>query len=64
MQGGFDAGARFDGNSGQNIPPPPPGCAPNAAQAAMQSGQFGSVAVTQKKENYFTGGKGAGTTFW
>jgi len=29
-KGGFDAGARFNGNA--SVPPPPPGCAPNAAQ--------------------------------
>jgi hypothetical protein len=30
FKGGFDASARFNGNA--NVPPPPPGCAPNAAQ--------------------------------
>ena len=37
----FDAGARFGGKGGgtMNIPPPPPGYAPNAAQIAAMKGQ-------------------------
>ncbi|XP_005104661.1 DAZ-associated protein 2 [Aplysia californica] len=58
----FDSGARFDGISSQNIPPPPPGCAPNAAQ--MTASQGGQVFATQKKDNWFTGGKGGGVSFW
>lgn len=58
VQGGFDAGARFDGAAQPNIPPPPPGCAPNAAQMAVLQGQ--SVIVSQKPQNFMTGGSGGG----
>lgn len=57
----FDAGARFNGKS-PVIPPPPPGYLPNAAQVAAMQGQ--PVIVEKKKNNFFTGGKGAGYTFW
>lgn len=60
----YDAGARFGGKGGasMSIPPPPPGYAPNAAQIAAMKGQ--TVAVDKEKANFFTGGKGAGATFW
>jgi len=58
----FDSGARFDGIASQSVPPPPPGVAPNAAQMAAAQGQ--QVFATQKKDNWFTGGKGGGVTFW
>lgn len=35
----FDAGARFNGKGPVNIPPPPPGYMPNAAQVAAMQGQ-------------------------
>ncbi|TNM86775.1 hypothetical protein fugu_007005 [Takifugu bimaculatus] len=38
VDGGFDAGARFTAGSGVNIPPPPPGHPPNAAQLAAMQG--------------------------
>lgn len=58
----FDSGARFDGIAGQRIPPAPPGCAPNAAQMATAMG--GTVHAEQKKDNWLTGGKGGGMSFW
>jgi hypothetical protein len=58
---GFDSGARFQGGQ-SSVPPPPPGCAPNAAQVAI--GQGANVQVGQKAENFMTGGKGGGYTFW
>lgn len=61
VQGGFDAGARFDGISKPNIPPPPPGCIPNAAQLA--SAQGCNVSVTQRPDNFFTGGSDGGVSF-
>lgn len=62
VQGMYDAGARFDGMAQPNIPPPPPGCAPNVAQmAAMQGHQ---VQGTQKKSNFFTDGSGGGASWW
>jgi len=53
VQGGFDADARFDGVSRPNIPPPPPGCAPNAAQMAQAQGH--NVVVTQQKGSFWGG---------
>ncbi|KAF6339175.1 DAZ associated protein 2 [Rhinolophus ferrumequinum] len=39
VEGGYDAGARFGaGATAGNIPPPPPGCPPNAAQLAVMQG--------------------------
>ena len=63
IQGGaqFDAGARFDGKNPPNIPPPPPGCAPNAAQVAVAQGQ--SVVMTQEKEGVWTD-NGKGGSVW
>lgn len=46
VEGGYDAGARFGaGATAGNIPPPPPGCPPNAAQLAVMQGA--NVLVTQ-----------------
>ncbi|KAF6339174.1 DAZ associated protein 2 [Rhinolophus ferrumequinum] len=51
VEGGYDAGARFGaGATAGNIPPPPPGCPPNAAQLAVMQGA--NVLVTQRKGNY------------
>ncbi|XP_060677000.1 DAZ-associated protein 2 [Hemiscyllium ocellatum] len=59
---GYDPGARFGAGATANIPPPPPGCPPNAAQiAAVQSG---NVIVTQKKANWISGGSSGGYTIW
>ncbi|CBY08921.1 unnamed protein product [Oikopleura dioica] len=60
VNGGFDAGARFNGNA--SVPPPPPGCAPNAAQVAMTQGA--NVQISQKKDGFVTGGGGGGYTMW
>ena len=38
--------------------PPPPGCAPNAAQAAMSRGE--NVVVTQRQGNFWEGGSDGG----
>uniref|UniRef100_A0A0B6ZAL6 DAZ-associated protein 2 n=1 Tax=Arion vulgaris TaxID=1028688 RepID=A0A0B6ZAL6_9EUPU len=57
----FDSGARFDGIATHNIPPPPPGCAPNAAQLAVAQG--GTVVATQKKAGWFSG-SGGGVSLW
>jgi len=62
VQGGFDAGARFDGTSEPSIPPPPPGCAPNAAQMAAVHGH--NVVMTQQKSSIWTGGSDGGVTFF
>ncbi|XP_076091344.1 uncharacterized protein LOC143063223 [Mytilus galloprovincialis] len=56
----FDSGARFDGIAQPNIPPPPPGYAPNAAQYAQMQGQ--TVIGTQQRSNFWTGGSGGGYT--
>lgn len=58
----FDAGARYNANGSITVPPPPPGYMPTAAQAAAMSGQ--SVHVQKEKNGFFSGGKGAGFTFW
>ena len=42
--------------------PPPPGCAPNAAQMAQMQGH--NVVVTQQKGNFLTGGSDGGYTIW
>ncbi|XP_059620245.1 DAZ-associated protein 2-like [Phlebotomus argentipes] len=58
----FDPGARFGAQGSFSVPPPPPGYAPSAAQMAAMQGQ--PVQVQKPKNNFFTGGKGAGFTFW
>jgi len=58
----FDAGARFKPYAPGSIPPPPPGYAPNAAQAAAASGM--NVTATQKKGGFFKGSGSGGFTFW
>lgn len=63
VEGGYDAGARLGaGATAGNIPPPPPGCPPNAAQLAVMQGA--NVLVTQWKGNYFMGGTDGGYTIW
>ncbi|KAJ8035855.1 DAZ-associated protein 2 [Holothuria leucospilota] len=62
IHGGFDAGARFDGNAPPSIPPPPPGIAPNAAQMAAASGA--NVHITQQQGDWMTGGSDGGYTVW
>jgi len=62
MPQGFDAGARFDGIAKPNIPPPPPGVVPNAAQMAAMQGQ--SSVIGQKKGSFLSGGSSGGYTFW
>ena len=42
--------------------PPPPGCAPNAAQMAQMQGH--DVVVTQQRGNFLTGGSDGGYTVW
>lgn len=61
VPGGFDNGARFT-NGQANIPPPPPGCLPNAAQVA--SAQGATVQVSQDKRSKLEGDMGGGVTFW
>ncbi|XP_077993642.1 uncharacterized protein LOC144447479 isoform X2 [Glandiceps talaboti] len=60
--GAFDAGARFGVGSTVNIPPPPPGVAPNAAQMASMQGQ--NVVVGQRKGDWFSGGSDGGYVWW
>ena len=63
VKNGFDAGARFDGNTPASIPPPPPGCMANAAQVAQQQGH--NVVVNQKKGNWMTdNGSDGGMVIW
>ncbi|XP_074785641.1 DAZ-associated protein 2 [Athene noctua] len=62
VEGGFDAGARFGAGGTASIPPPPPGCPPNAAQLAIMQGA--NVLVTQRKGNFFLGGSDGGYTIW
>uniref|UniRef100_A0A8D0WU62 DAZ-associated protein 2 n=1 Tax=Sus scrofa TaxID=9823 RepID=A0A8D0WU62_PIG len=63
VEGGYDTGARFGaGATAGNIPPPPPGCPPNAAQLAVMQGA--NVLVTQRKGNFFMGGSDGGYTIW
>ncbi|XP_076456274.1 uncharacterized protein LOC143290582 [Babylonia areolata] len=62
VPGLFDAGARFDGGAPANIPPPPPGCPPNAAQMAAMQGH--TVVGTQQRSNFWTDGSGGGMSFW
>lgn len=62
----FDAGARFGGsNAPMSIPPPPPGVAPNAAQAAQMAGaKVDPSQIQQKKGGFFKGSGSGGYTFW
>jgi len=63
IQGGYEAGARFGaGSQAGAIPPPPPGCMPNAAQQAAQAGH--NVVITQRQQNVMEGTGGAGYTIW
>ncbi|XP_069762521.1 DAZ-associated protein 2 isoform X2 [Narcine bancroftii] len=62
MEGAYDAGARFGAGASANIPPPPPGCLPNAAQIAAMQG--GNVILTKKKGNWISGGSDGGYTIW
>lgn len=62
VQGGFDAGARFDGISKPSIPPPPPGCAPNMAQMAAFQGH--NVVVTQRPSGVWDSGSDGGFTLF
>jgi len=60
--GQFDAGARFTPYAPASIPPPPPGCAPNAAQMAAAQGK--TVVTSQKEGGFFKGSGSGGYTFW
>jgi len=62
IQGGFDAGARFDGVAQPHVPPPPPGCTPNMAQMAAAQGH--NVVVTQQKADWFSGSGDGGYVIW
>lgn len=62
VQGGFDAGARFDANTRATIPPPPPGTMLHPAQMAALQGS--NVVVTQRKGDFWTGGSDGGYTLW
>ena len=57
----FDNGARFKGGQA-SIPPPPPGCLPNAAQVASTQGA--NVQISQDKRSKLVGDNGGGVTFW
>jgi len=50
--GQYDAGARFNSGAGMNVPPPPPGCMPNAAQISAMHG--GTVHMSQGRAGFFT----------
>uniref|UniRef100_V9L732 DAZ-associated protein 2 n=1 Tax=Callorhinchus milii TaxID=7868 RepID=V9L732_CALMI len=62
MERGFDPGARFGAGASASIPPPPPGCPPNAAQIAAMQGA--NVVVTQRKGTWFLGGSDGGYSVW
>lgn len=62
VQGGFDAGARFDSNAKPAIPPPPPGCALHPAQMAAYQGN--NVVVTQRQGDFWSGGSDGGYTLF
>ncbi|XP_078057361.1 DAZ-associated protein 2 [Mustelus asterias] len=62
VNGGYDAGARFGAGATPNLPPPPPGCPPNAAQIAAMQGS--NVVVTQRKSDWLSGGSDGGFTIW
>ena len=57
----FDNGARFK-NGQASIPPPPPGCLPNAAQVATAQGA--NVQISQDKRSKLVGDNEGGVTFW
>ena len=63
----YDDGARFDIAS-QNLPPPPPGILPTSSQVAAAQGLAPLQQPIRRKRNkakdFFTGGSGAGYTFW
>jgi len=44
------------------LQPPPPGCMPSASQMAAAQGQ--NVVVTQKPDNFITGGSDGGMVIW
>lgn len=58
----FEAGARFQHGAQRNIPPPPPGTMPNAAQIAVAQGC--TVVAGQKKETMMDGTGGSGYVVW
>eukprot|EP00794_Sanderia_malayensis_P003303 gene3303-3788_t len=60
--GCYDSGARFGAGNTHSIPPPPPGVAPNAAQAAASQGQ--PVYMTQRQADWMSGASGGGYTVW
>jgi len=62
VQGGFDAGARFDSTARPTIPPPPPGCALHPAQMAAYQGN--NVVVTQRQGDFWSGGSDGGYTLF
>ena len=57
----FDAHTRFD-MAKANIPPPPPGVAPNAAQMAAMAGK--KVMVGKKSDSWIDDINDGGHTFW
>jgi len=60
--GTYDAAARFGAGASYNIPPPPPGCAPNSAQMAQMQGQ--NVVMNQRKSDFWNGSGSGGATWW
>ncbi|XP_065666548.1 DAZ-associated protein 2 isoform X3 [Hydra vulgaris] len=62
QSGAYDPAARFGKGSSYNIPPPPPGVAPNAAQMAAAQGQ--NVTMHQQSADWVSGPPGGGSTFW
>lgn len=60
--GTYDAAARFGAGASYNIPPPPPGVVPNAAQMAQMRGQ--NVLMNQKKSTFWDGSGSGGYTTW
>ncbi|XP_076986505.1 DAZ-associated protein 2-like isoform X1 [Tamandua tetradactyla] len=63
VEGRHDAGARFGAlATAGNIPSPPTGCPPGAAQLAVL--QEANVLITQEKGNFFMGGSDSGYTMW
>ncbi len=70
--GHFDAAARFTDRSPASVPPPPPGCVPNAAQLANMGvavagrppGAADPRSIPQKKGGFLNGSGNGGYTFW